>query len=122
MRVAGTEHGPHGLGRLVPAPAYLDAALGSDRIDLRGRGIVDRHRLAFTRAQQSVGAVIELAAGAGGRAFVGQRKMRKDAGDVPPFTAGRAFPVVVRARVDQLGQLGVLRVQRVQDVFHAGPG
>jgi hypothetical protein len=121
MRVAAIEHRTHGVGRVVPTLAYLFAARGSFSLDLRGGGVVDGHGLAFTRAEQSVGVVIELAARACGRAFVGQCEMRKDRGNVPPFAAGRTLPVVVRTRVDQLCELGVLRGQRNQDVFHAQP-
>ena len=115
------EHGTHGFGRVVPTLTYLFAARASFSLDLRGRGGVDGHGLAFTRAEQSVGVDVELAAGACGRGFVGQCEMRKDRGNVPPFAAGRTFPGVVRTRVDQLRELGMLRGQRNQDVFHAPP-
>ena len=115
------EHDTHGFGRVVPTLAYLFAACGSFGLDLRCCRGVDGHGLAFTRAEQSVGVEVELAARTCGRGFVGECEMRKDRGNVPPFAAGRTFPGVVRARVDQLCELGVLRGQRNQDVFHAQP-
>lgn len=115
------EHDTHGFGRVVPTLAYPFAARGSFSLDLRCGGGVDGHGLAFTRAEQSVGVVIEFAAGACGRGFVGQCEMGKNRSNVPPLAAGRTFPGVVRTRVDQLCELGVLRGQRNQDVFHAQP-
>src|SRR5438477_9721407 len=115
------EDGTHGFGRVVPTLAYLVAARDAFSLDLRGGGVVDGDGLAFTRPEQSARVVIELAASACGRGFVRECEMRKHRGDVPTFAAGRTFPVVVRTRVDQLSELGMLRGQRNQDVFHAPP-
>ena len=105
----------------MPTLTYLLATRASFSLDLRGRGGVDGHGLAFTGAEQPVGIDVELAPRTRGRGFICEREMREDRADIPPFAPGRAFPRVTRTRVDQLGELGVLRGQRSQDVFHAPP-
>ena len=62
--------------------------------------------------------MIELAAGTCRSELVGECEVRKDRGNVPPFAARRAFPVVVRAPIDNFSEFGVLRRQRYQDVLH----
>ena len=62
--------------------------------------------------------IIELPAGTCSGELVGLREVHEYRGDVPPFTARRTFPIIVRAPIDELSELGVLRSERDQDVNH----
>ena len=66
-----------------------------------------------------IGTTVEIAAGTGNREFVGLGQVQEHRGDVPPFTARRAFPVVVGPRVDEGGKFGVLLRECDEDVLHA---
>src|SRR5258708_40180369 len=97
MRITGLERAPQRLGRVVPTSSYRVATCASLRVDLRGGRRVDRDRLVFTAPEQAVGITIELAPGTCRGALVGECKVRKGRGDVPPFAGRRAFPVIVGA-------------------------
>ena len=72
----------------------------------------------LTATEHAVVIVIQLAEGTRRSGLVGECEVRKDRGNVPPNAARRAFPVVVRAPIDNCSKLGVLRCQRDQDVLH----
>ena len=62
---------------------------------------------------------VEIAVGTGNRELVGLGQVQEHGGDVPPFTARRAFPVVVGPPVDEGGKFGVLLRECDEDVLHA---
>ena len=118
MRIAGPELGAHLLRRVVPPPSYRVATRRAVGIHLRGRRVVDGHGLLLAVTEESVSEVIQFSAGAGRRELVGLREVQKYRADVPAFTARGTFPVVTRKAVDELAELGVLRVERDQKVVH----
>jgi len=119
MRITGSERDTHRCGRVAPTLSYRVAACASLRIDLGGGRVVDRDSLMFSATEKAVAVTIELAARACRRELVGECEVRKDRGNVPPNASRRAFPVVARAPIDNIGEFAVLRRQRDQDVLHS---